>query len=288
MQSDPGAQAADPPEAEPPVPQIVASERKPPPLPARKARRTDAEGALHRSLWRRALALVYPSQCLMCRSLVESDFALCPSCWRDTPFLMGLVCNGCGAPLPGDDASDDVLCDECIAHPRPWSRGRAAVLHDGNGRRIVLALKYHDRDDLAAPAAAWMARAAAPLITPSTLLVPVPLHWWRLFRRRFNQAAMLAQALAPLIDRPCAPDALIRPRATATLARQTRDERFATLNGAIRPHPRRGQAMAGRNVLLIDDVLTSGATLDACTRAAYAAGAADVRVLTLARAAKAP
>ncbi len=252
----------------------------------RVALRTSAAQKI-RSLGASLLRLVYPSQCLMCSSLVETDFALCGPCWRQTHFLMGLVCNGCGAPLPGEDDAD-VLCDDCIRVARPWSRGRACVLYQDHGRRVVLSLKHGDRDDLAAPVARWMARTAAPLITGTTLLVPVPLHWRRLLKRRYNQSAMLANALSPLIDRPVAVDALVRPRATPSLAHKSSDERFITLEGAIAPHPSRGRTMTGRDVLLIDDVMTSGATLAACAVAARAAGAHDVCVLTLARAAKAP
>ncbi len=236
----------------------------------------------------RLLRLVYPSQCLLCDAQVETDFALCGPCWRETPFLMGLVCSLCGAPLPGQDTGEEVHCDDCLTIARPWSRGRSTLLYQDHGRRIVLSLKHGDRDDLAAPVAGWMARAAAPLLTDRTLIVPVPLHWRRLLKRRYNQSAMLAKALAPLVGHPVALDALIRARATASLGTKGRDDRFRTLDGAIRPHPRRGRAMAGRDVLLIDDVMTSGATLAACAEAARAAGADDVCVLTLARAAKAP
>ena len=229
------------------------------------------------------LRAIYPSECLICRDFTDADFALCGPCWRDTPFVGGLVCDACGTPLPGPDDDEVVHCDDCMRTPRPWSRGRAALAYGETGRRIVLGLKHGDRTDLVRPAAAWMAQAAAPLVSDDTILVPVPLHWTRLWRRRYNQSAMLAARIATLLDRDTCPDALVRARRTTSLS-GTVAARFAAMDGAIRPHPRRGAAMSGRNVILVDDVMTSGATLSACAGAARDAGARDVAVLLLARA----
>ncbi len=235
-----------------------------------------------------AIRLIYPARCTFCGDLVDSDFGLCGPCWRDTPFVAGQTCNTCGVPLPaGPDAPDVLLsCDECLRVPRPWGAGRAALVYAGNGRRMVLKLKHGDRHDMAGPAAVWMARAAQPLLRPETLLAPIPLHWMRLLKRRYNQSALLARALAGEVHRPMCPDLLIRPRATPSLGGLSRDARFATMEGTIRVHPRRRQRLAGQHVLLVDDVMTSGATLSAATEACLAAGAIGVDVLVLARAAK--
>ncbi|OIQ33145.1 MAG: amidophosphoribosyltransferase [Alphaproteobacteria bacterium MedPE-SWcel] len=230
-----------------------------------------------------AVSLVYPARCLNCGGLVDSDFGLCSACWRDTDFISGLVCDSCGIPVPGEDDGQHVECDECLAAPRVWSRGRAAIAYGGQGRRLVLALKHGDRTDLARPVSAWMARAAAPLLAQEPLLVPVPLHWSRLLRRRYNQSALLAQALAARTGCEWCPDALMRTEQTPMLEGRTRQERTTLLEHAIRPHSRMGYRLSGRRVLLIDDVLTSGATLSACTRACYAAGATEVNVVALAR-----
>ena len=234
----------------------------------------------------RALRLIYPSECLLCRDLTESDFALCGACWRETPFTAGLVCDQCGIPLMGEDEGNPVHCDDCMTIARPWDRGRAAMSYRDNGRKIVLALKHGDRSDLARPAAKWMARVATPLMDDTSLLVPVPLHWSRLLARRYNQSAMLTQALSKETGVPVGVDSLVRIRRTKTLGGQSRDQRFATLDGAIRPHPKRGVRMSGKTVVLVDDVMTSGATLAACADAARSAGAAKVHVLILARAGK--
>jgi ComF family protein len=232
------------------------------------------------------LRAVYPPQCLTCDMLVSDDFGLCPTCWRDTPFVTGLVCDLCGIPLPGTDPGHAVHCDDCLTIARPWSRGRAAMLYRDNGRKLVLALKHGDRQDLAAPAARWLLRAAAPMIEPGMLVAPVPLHWFRLLRRRYNQSALLSGALSRAAGIDHCPDLLIRARSTPTQDGRNRDGRFANLQGAIRIHPRRAARLRDRPVLLIDDVMTSGATLAACADACMAAGASYVVVATLARVAK--
>ncbi len=234
-----------------------------------------------------ALHLIYPPRCTICGDQVESDFGLCGPCWRDTPFISGLVCDACGVPLPGEeDAAQVVHCDDCMRIARPWQRGRAALLYKDNGRRLVLALKRGDRQDVVRPAALWMARAAKPLLTDNTLIAPVPLHWVRMLRRRFNQAALLAKAVADEAGLACCPDLLIRQRRTRSLEGLGFDARHQTLDGAIKAHPKRRHRMAGRHVLIVDDVMTSGATFSAAAQACFASGAKDVSILALARVAK--
>lgn len=228
------------------------------------------------------LRMIYPSRCASCGEPVESDFGLCGACWGKTPFITGLVCDTCGTPLPGE--SDHVEhCDECLAIRRPWSRGRAALVYRDNARRLVLALKHGDRLDLARPAAGWMLHAARDILLPGMVAVPVPAHWTRMLARRYNQAAELGRAVARAGGMEYLPDALIRPRRTPPQENKGREARFAALQDAVRPHPRRGARLEGKRVLLIDDVMTSGATLAACAEAAHAAGACDVFTLVLAR-----
>lgn len=236
-----------------------------------------------RGAGRAALHAVYPPQCLGCRALVADDGALCAACWRDTPFVLGLSCDKCGQPQPGAPDEAPVICDDCLRVARNWDRGRAALAYAGKGREMVLALKHRDALHLARPAGGWLARAAADLIRPDTLVAPVPLHWWRLFRRRYNQAALLAAELARAVDRPHCPDLLLRARATTGQDGRSRDGRFANMAGAIHPHPRRAGRIAGRHILLVDDVMTSGATLAACAEACWQAGADAVDVAVLAR-----
>lgn len=230
-----------------------------------------------------ALRLIYPPQCLLCRDLVETDFALCGTCWRDTPFIGGLVCDACGVPLPGENTGETVLCDACLSQPRPWAQGRAALSYRDNARRLVLGLKHNDRQDIAAPAARWMARVLRPIAEPGMLVVPVPLHWSRRLKRRYNQSALLAKALATELELPYCPDLLVRTGRTPSLIGD-REARRAVLDSRIELHPGR-EAWLDRypSVLLIDDVLTTGATLSACSEALTGAGAERVCVGVLAR-----
>lgn len=233
-----------------------------------------------------ALRLVYPPRCTICGAQVESDFGLCGPCWRETPFISGLCCDACGVPLPGEGRGDVEFCDDCLTTARPWSRGRAAVLYKDNGRKLVLALKHGDRHDVAQLAARWMVRAVEPLLHENMVIVPVPLHWSRLLRRRFNQAALLAQVIARDTGLSCCPDLLVRVRRTNSLGGLGKDERFATLADTIQVHGRRRRLTKNRPVLLVDDVMTSGATLSAAAQACMASGATDVCIVTLARVSK--
>jgi ComF family protein len=233
-----------------------------------------------------ALHLLYPPQCISCAAPVISDFGLCSDCWRDTPFIAGLVCDQCGVPLPGSDEGERVICDDCITIARPWGQGRSALLYRDNARSLVLALKHGDRMDLARPAGGWMRKVAQPILQPGMLVVPVPLHWFRLLRRKYNQAALLSKAVAQAAGLDHCPDALVRHRTTGSQEGRTRDARFANLVGAFSVPKRRQGLVAGRDILLVDDVMTSGATFAAATEALFSAGARSVSVLSLARVAK--
>ncbi|MCR9088983.1 MAG: double zinc ribbon domain-containing protein [Rhodobacteraceae bacterium] len=235
-----------------------------------------------------ALKMIFPDQCLLCGALTDCANGLCPGCWRDTPFLLTRGCVLCGAPILGDEDGTDARCDECHADGRPWDRGASVMLYRGTARRLVMAIKHGDRLDLLPRLAAWMVPKARPLAPPGTLIVPVPIHWRRLLRRRHNQAAGLARPLAAALDCPCLPDALIRLRATPLQRKMTHEERAALQLGSVAPAPLWRDRLKDQNILLVDDVMTTGATLAACAAACYAAGAREVSVVTLARVARAP
>ena len=205
-------------------------------------------------------------------------------------FIGGAVCDQCSVPLMGADRPGHFAqCDTCMRTPMPWNRGRAAMMYKDQARKLVLALKHGDRHDIFKPAGTWLAQAAKPLDLPKqTLVVPVPLHWARLARRRYNQAAMLAQAFAREAHLNVCPDVLLRPQPTGSLDGRSRYQRFEVMADAISVHPRRRHRIIGRPIVILDDVMTSGATLSAATEACLAAGAGQVDVLVLARVDKAP
>ncbi len=232
------------------------------------------------------LAILYPPQCVSCGTPISDDHGLCGKCWAETPFITGHACESCGAPLPGDDDGMADLCDDCLTIARPWSRGRAALIYAGNARRLVLQIKLADRLDAIPAAAGWMARAGRDILRGDVLLVPVPAHWTRVFVRRYNQASELARGVARQTGLEVAPTALIRPSRTQKQEGKGLDGRFENLRDAIRPHPKRGPVLNGRRVVLVDDVMTSGATFAAAAEACLAAGAADVATLALARTVK--
>lgn len=229
------------------------------------------------------LRLIYPPACVACGEPVETDFGLCGPCWRETAFISGTVCEACGIPLPGEGVAH---CDDCLALGRPWNRGRAVFLYRNTGRKLVLGFKHADRVDLARPLGDWLLRAARPILQPGMLVVPVPLHWRRLFLRRYNQSALVAARLAQGAGLAHCPDLLQRIRPTGTQDGRGRDARFANLSGAIRVHPGRAARLKAAHVLLVDDVMTSGATLATCAEACLGGGAAAVSVCVLARVAK--
>lgn len=243
-------------------------------------------GRMHTPGLAALIGAIYPPHCLSCAEVTAQTGALCGPCWREARFLGGTLCDACGTPLPGEADGGPLSCDDCLAIARPWTRGRAALAYDGTGRRLVLALKHQDRTDLPPAAARWMLAAGDGLVAPGQLVAPVPLHWIRLFRRRYNQAALLSEAIARTARLAHCPDLLRRLRPTPSQEGRSREARFDNLARAIDVHPARRHRLAGRKVLLVDDVLTSGATLAACAEACLAAGAEEVRVLALARVVK--
>lgn len=240
-----------------------------------------------------ALRLLYPPQCVACGAPVaggrDDPGQLCPACFPDTRFVTGPACARCGVPLPDDGTGADdpmLTCDDCLAMARPWHRGRAAMVYSGTGRRLVLALKHGDRPDLAPALAVWLARAAAPLMRPDTIVAPIPLHLRRLLKRRYNQAALISGRVARAHGAAHLPGLLVRCRHTPGQDHRGVSDRFANIAGALAVNPRHAAALAGRPVLLVDDVMASGATMAAATDALLAAGSGPVSVAVLARAVK--
>ena len=227
------------------------------------------------------LDALYPPTCLACRAAVGVHGALCPACWQAMRFIERPFCDRLGTPFE-QDLGEGLLSPQAIADPPAFRRARAvARFEDGPARRLVHRLKYSDRGDLARPLGAWMARAGADLLAEADAIVPVPLHPLRLWKRRFNQAAALAQAMAVHSGKRFEPRWLLRVKPTRSQVGLTREQRAANMQGAFRVAP--DAPVRGARIVLVDDVLTSGATANAAARALHRGGAADVDLIVFAR-----
>jgi ComF family protein len=233
--------------------------------------------------WReRALDFILPPACLHCQAPVDRQGTLCAPCWQALHFLAAPFCAACGFPF-AFDLGPDALCAACTARLPAYDRARAAVVYDDSARPLVTRLKYGDRLEGAPVYAGWMARAGAELLVDADLVLPVPLHRLRLLARRFNQAGLLAGRIARLTGVPYRPDLLRRIKRTPPQVGLSASGRRRNVAHAFALSPGQGEAIKGRAVVLIDDVLTTGATVEACAKVLRRAGASRVDVLTLAR-----
>lgn len=228
------------------------------------------------------LEALWPSRSLVSSRRDIGEGAVSPEEWTQLTFLIGPVCDQCGLPQEVD-LGPLALCAACIARPPKWSSARAALAYDEASRRIVLDLKRAGRRDGLKTMAGWMVQAGRPLIERADLMVPVPLHYRRLASRGFNQSGWLAASVSRRTAVPVRVDILKRRKATPSQAGLSPKARHRNVAGAFTIRKGRESVVAGKSVLLIDDVLTTGATLTGCARTLLKAGAARVDVLTLAR-----
>src|SRR6266550_6901839 len=248
---------------------------------------THLRGALAacRGAWvhaaRLALDIALPTLCVACREPVDGE-GVCAECWARLSFIAPPFCPKLGIPFVYDPGPE-LLSMEAIANPPAYQRARAAVRYDDVARTLVHALKYQDRTDLAPAMGRWMARAGQELLDAADVLVPVPLHWRRGWSRRYNQSGALARVISRQSGVKLASEALRRIRATEQQIGLSRPQRASNVQGAFKVATERSADIAGRRVILVDDVLTSGATTDACARALLRAKAASVDVLVFAR-----
>jgi ComF family protein len=228
-----------------------------------------------------ALDVALPTLCVSCREPVDGE-GVCAACWAKLSFIAPPFCPRLGIPFVYDPGPE-LLSMEAIASPPAYQRARAAVRYDDVARTLVHSLKYQDRTDLAPAMGRWMARAGQELLADADVLVPVPLHWRRGWSRRYNQSGALARVISRQSGVKLASEALRRIRATEQQIGLSRPQRAANVQGAFKVAADRMADIQGRRIVLIDDVLTSGATTDACARALLRAKAAQVDVLVFAR-----
>jgi ComF family protein len=226
--------------------------------------------------------LALPPQCLACDRHVARLGGLCAVCWGGLRLIERPYCEQLGIPF-AYDLGPGALSAEAIADPPPFQRCRSVAHFDEVARTLVHGLKYRDHVELARWMGGWMVRAGSDVIAEADLIVPVPLHRFRLWTRRFNQSAALAQVVAAGSGKRFAPRALRRVKATAQQVGLSASERDANVRGAFRVMPEDRPEIAGRRVLLVDDVYTTGATVKAATRALLRGGAGAVDVLCFAR-----
>jgi len=232
------------------------------------------------------LDVLLPPHCLTCDAQVERQGSFCAACFSGLNLISAPFCARCGVPFAHEgeaERSTDgaLLCAPCLNRAPGFAVARAALRYDEGAKRLILPFKHADRTEMALPLARFMARAGAEMLAAADVLAPVPAHWRRLIARRYDQAALLAQRLGRLTGRRVVPDLLRRTRATVPLGDKGAAERAALVADAF--SVARPARVAGKRVLLVDDVMTSGATAEACARALLAAGVARVEVLAAAR-----
>ncbi len=232
---------------------------------------------------RGVVGLVYPPSCIACGAATAVPHALCARCWSEMRFIERPYCERLGTPFSVDLGSPGLLSPAALSDPPVYQRARAVARYDATARRLVQRLKYEDRLDLGGALGAMMARAGAELLAQADVAVPVPLWRWRLWWRRFNQAALLARTATRGSDVPVAPELLARVRRTRQQVGLSRAARAENLQGAFRVPEAARPRLQGKRVLLVDDVLTTGATANAAARALLRGGAAAVDVLVFAR-----
>jgi ComF family protein len=236
--------------------------------------------ALARSALRPILDFALPPRCPGCGAVTDEPHRFCLACWTALTFLGEPCCARCAMPFEYGEAAE-VICGRCMAEPPAYDRLRAAVAYGDIARAVALKLKYAGRPGVAETMARFMERHLDA--APAPILAPVPLHRWRIWRRGYNQAALIAGALARRAGLEAQLDLVERVKATPVLRGMGPRERKQAVRGAFRVNPKRKAALKGRAVILVDDVYTSGATVNACARILRRAGAARVDVLCWAR-----
>ena len=225
--------------------------------------------------------LLLPPRCLSCSDPVGRQGTMCATCWPQLRWIQAPHCACCGLPF-AHAMGAEALCAACLIKPPAAARSRSVLSYDAGSSRLISRFKYQDGTLLAPALGGWMARVGQELLPGVDCLVPVPLHWRRLLWRRYNQAGLLAGEVARMADLPVG-NFLYRTRTTRPQAELTRTQRLTNVKGLFKVKPKMVEQVKGQCLLLVDDVHTTGATLEACAKALLKAGAREVRCLTFAR-----
>lgn len=229
--------------------------------------------------------LLFPPRCPSCHGYVAADGNFCSDCFRQLRMIEAPYCACCGMPFPFAVESD-TRCPQCLDEPPSFDRARAALVYDQISAPLVSTLKFNDQWANLERYGQMMLRAGSQALEGAELLIPVPLHWRRLIKRKFNQSALLAYGLSRLSGIPCAPELLQRVVYTKPQMRLDRAERLRNVKRAFAVPESAHELLRNKIIALVDDVVTTGATANACATALKKAGAKEVRVLSLARTVK--
>ena len=233
---------------------------------------------------RHILAVILPARCALTGEIVPESGQLSPAAWGQLHFITDPMCKCCGLPFEAVmEGGGDIICGPCVSETKPYRRARAARTYTDESRKLILAFKHGDQTHLTVTFAPMLKKAGGEFWDGCDMIVPVPLHWRRMVSRRYNQAALLAQAVSKVTGVPSAVSALRRTRHTPTQGHLSRKHRAKNVARAFAVHPKFESSMQGKNIVLVDDVFTTGATIEECVCALQAAGAARVDVLTIAR-----
>jgi ComF family protein len=236
----------------------------------------------------RLIDLILPPRCIVSGEIVDTQGMLSPDSWSELNFITNPQCNRCGFPFDFDsgDVSEENICLGCLKSPPLFDKARSALAYDDASRDVILSFKHGDQTQAVPSFIPWLNQAGRSILERADYLVPVPLHRWRILRRRFNQSALIAQYLSKDINVPALLDALKRQRATVTQGKLQANERQKNVKNAFAVNLKHRDKLKGKTIILIDDVYTTGATVNECTKVLLKAGAASVNILTLARVVK--
>lgn len=235
--------------------------------------------------------LVLPSRCPINGNIVDSVGSISPEAWKELTFISDPYCKCCGIPFAidntiGSETENDFLCGQCLSTPRHFDRAKSIFVYNEGSRKMILAFKHGDALHLHTTLVPLLINLGKDFCESDSILIPIPLYWLRLVSRRYNQSAILANAMSKISGQVCWADALIRLRHTPPQGHKSAKDRYQNVSGAFDVNPSYIEKIKDKNIILIDDVFTTGATLDECAKVLKSAGVTSVNVLTVARAIK--